>query len=123
MKRVLFLLFLLPSASMVRAASGVDVSTTSTTKISSDTIESPIAQRIRQEERADSVGSFLIPHKPNYILPLSYNSNPNDSPAAAGDPEAKNIEAKFQISLKIPVGRKLIYDTGDLFFTYTQLSM
>lgn len=38
--------------------------------------ESPIEERMEDEEATIMDRFVLTPHKPNYILPISYNSNP-----------------------------------------------
>lgn len=58
----------------------------------------------------------LMAHRPNYFLPITYNSNPNNNPYQdLGDPSLDNAEAKFQISFKVPV-------VSRLYFAYTQLA-
>jgi len=56
-------------------------------------------------ERATRFQSFVItPHKPNYILPVSYNYIPNNSTIdVSRDGELDNNEIKFQFSMKFPI--------------------
>jgi phospholipase A1 len=71
----------------------------------------------------------LKPYRPNYFLPVAYNSSPNDNTALDFDPQAKaqHNEVKFQLSFKVkPFGIDLD-DTKpikgiDLWLAYTQLS-
>jgi phospholipase A1/A2 len=79
----------------------------------------------------------LTPHRPNYFLPVAYNSSPNRDAALDFDPAAKAQynEAKFQLSIKAKVWQDAFKDTLknvfesdigvkgiDIWFAYTQLS-
>ena len=79
----------------------------------------------------------LTPHRPNYFLPVAYNSTPNRDDALDFDPnaQANYNEAKFQISIKAKVWQDALKDVLkdvfesdigvkgiDLWFAYTQLS-
>jgi phospholipase A1/A2 len=63
-------------------------------------------------------------HRPNYILPISYNSSPNSSTVLDldRDAEAQNSEAKFQLSFKVKLWEDVLGKDMDLWFAYTQLS-
>jgi len=72
---------------------------------------------------------LLTPYRPNYFLPIAYNSSPNESNALDVDPDAKaqRSEAKFQLSFKIKPWRMDIEGWDflkgiDLWIAYTQLS-
>lgn len=84
--------------------------------------ESPIEERMEDEETTMMDRFVLTPHKPNYILPVSYNSNPNDILAEqAGDERLaldKN-EVQFQISLKVPVATNIFSSDWDIYAAYT----
>jgi phospholipase A1 len=62
-------------------------------------------------------------HRPNYILLASYNPNPNNEPwrEVSGDPnlELDNVEAQFQLSIKVPLGVDLFNNKMDIFAAYT----
>ncbi|MHB9097015.1 MAG: phospholipase A [Syntrophales bacterium] len=79
----------------------------------------------------------LTPYRPNYFLPVAYNSSPNRDSSLDFDPNAKAQynEAKFQISVKAKVWQDVLNDTLqgvfekdigvkgiDIWFAYTQLS-
>lgn len=82
--------------------------------------------------------SFVLrPYRMNYLLPVAYNSSPNEEANLEYDPTAKtqHNEAKFQISFKAKVWEDLLqeplqgaYDKikvvkgMDVWFAYTQLS-
>ncbi len=66
----------------------------------------------------------ITPHRPTYVLPLSYNSRVNDTPYEATDPglAAEHNEIKFQLSFKVPLVKGLLFGEGFLSFGYTQQS-
>jgi len=80
----------------------------------------------------------LWPYRPNYLLPLAYNSSPNDDTDLDFDPKAKSLynEVKFQLSFKFKIWRDIVRNltiqdiieksTGirgvDLWVAYTQQS-
>jgi len=77
--------------------------------------ESAIDRRVADERAAESTRFAMTPYKPNYVLPLSYNSRANQSFEPL-DP----WEIKFQLSFKVELWRDLW--GGDLHFGYTQQS-
>jgi phospholipase A1 len=79
----------------------------------------------------------LRPYRPNYFLPVAYNSSPNGDTSLDFDPNAKAQynEAKFQISFKAKAWEDVLGDTlkdvfakdtgitgVDVWLAYTQLS-
>lgn len=87
--------------------------------------KSPWVQRQEAEKAANQSGWAILPHRPNYILPYTYNNTTNNAPykAAGNDDDIDNAEAKFQISFKLPIWEKMFGSKTDLFFAYTQISM
>lgn len=68
----------------------------------------------------------ILPHRPNYLMPYTYNTSPNNAPFKAADPNAPDVdeaEAKFQISFKLPLWEGMFGSGADLFFAYTQISL
>ncbi len=68
---------------------------------------------------------FVIrPYRPNYILPLAYNTSPNQDQSLDVDPNARaqNTEVKFQISFKVKLWEDILGKDVDLWFAYTQLA-
>lgn len=63
-------------------------------------------------------------HRSNYILPFSYNFNPNKEPLQQAFPgrDVLKPEVKFQISLKIKLWQDVLGQNMDLWFGYTQQS-
>jgi phospholipase A1 len=80
---------------------------------------------------------ILRPYRPNYFLPVAYNSSPNEDASLDFDPQAKAQynEAKFQLSFKAKAWEDVLGDTlkdvfakdegingVDVWLAYTQLS-
>ncbi|HRX89241.1 MAG TPA: phospholipase A [Steroidobacteraceae bacterium] len=66
----------------------------------------------------------LTTHRPNYLLPVTYVTDPNDAPfqfAAAGA-RLDNLETKFQISFKVPLLRDVFGAGNTVFGAYTNQS-
>jgi len=85
-----------------------------------------VDERARAEEALTRSPWAILPHRPNYILPFSYNSSPNNEPYQEVDPGMTgfdNAEAKFQISFKIPVWERMFGSAADLYVAYTQISL
>lgn len=69
----------------------------------------------------------IMPHRPNYILPVAWNSkgyNPEHHQKANGDSsyDFDQVEAQFQISIKTPLVVGLFDDSTDIFAAYTNHS-
>ncbi|WP_251358101.1 phospholipase A [Kangiella sp. TOML190] len=80
-----------------------------------------VKSRMRQEYRARNNRFAILPHKPNYILPVSYNDSPNEDVLNLPDDgrELDEIEVKFQVSFKTPIWDGIFGDNTALFFAYT----
>jgi phospholipase A1 len=86
------------------------------------TEEESAVERRREEEQALAHSRWaILPHKPNYILPYTYNDTPSQ-PANPDAPQFDNAEAKFQISFKLPLWERMFGSNADLYFAYTQIS-
>ncbi len=83
----------------------------------------PFERRMAFEKISDFNPFVVLPHKPNYMLPLTYNSSPNRGPfrAITGN-EINTMEIKFQLSLKILLVRNPFQNEGYFAFAYTQQS-
>lgn len=80
-----------------------------------------LKKRLRMEYRVRDNRFAIIPHKPNYLLPVTFNHSPNeDSLETSGDErQVDKVEAKFQVSFKTPFWEKPFGDNSSLFFAYT----
>ncbi|WLQ12159.1 phospholipase A [Hahella aquimaris] len=86
--------------------------------------ESVIAERIMREQLSSNSRSVITPHLRNYLMPVSYLKNPNSEPLREAydlgeDAELDNLEAKFQISLKVPLAQGTFIDSDAIFFGVT----
>ena len=85
--------------------------------------DSALSERIEIERETRFQKFVLTPHKPNYILPVTYNDTPNqDVIDPAIDGEISKTEMKFQISIKVPITEQLLDTPATLYFAYTNLS-
>ena len=86
--------------------------------------DSLLEHRVEKELEVADNPFALSPHKVNYILPVTYNSSPNEAPFAGREDyyPFDNLEAKFQVSLKFPVWYNMFGDNGHLYFAYTNQS-
>jgi phospholipase A1 len=83
---------------------------------------SALEQRLRQEHQAKRSRFSLLPHKPNYLLPVTYNTSPGRGDVSSVGEELDPVEVKFQISLKTPILDDFIAGKGTLYVAYSQLA-
>ena len=89
----------------------------------SDENISALDRRIEVERKTRYQAFVLTPHKPNYILPFTYNTTPNNSHnSILSNGELDKVEIKFQLSIKFPIADNLISKRDSLQFAYTNLS-
>jgi phospholipase A1 len=127
MYRILSLLFLIPmcvQAQSVEPAAAIEVQpdSSTSTEIEAPT-ESLVIERIERERSVEDNRSVLIAHKRNYFLPVTWASNPNNEPFEAAsdntDEELDNLEAQFQISLKLPISEGVFTDNDAIVGAFT----
>lgn len=86
-------------------------------------VESIVELRVQEEEETLDNRFAITPHRPNYLLPISYNKSPNETPF-----EVQNIdnfsstEIKFQLSVKAPLAQGVFNGYGDIYVAYTNTS-
>ena len=127
MFRILILLLLFPLCALaqsVETGNTTDVQPDSGTRTEIDEpVESLVIERIERERAVDDNRSVLIAHKRNYFLPLTWASNPNNEPYEinGNDPDdlLDNLEAQFQISLKLPIAKGVFTDNDAIFGGFT----
>lgn len=86
-------------------------------------VESALDRRIRIEQRTRYESFVLTPHKPNYLMPWSYNDLPVNAPSEFGGPGGTDrIEIKFQLSVKFSIAEDIFTEHDSLQFAYTNLS-
>lgn len=75
--------------------------------------------RLHLEENSRFNPFVVTPHNRNYIMPITYWSKKRWNDSNKEGDELNSIEAKFQISLKVPVATKVL-KFYDIYFAYTQ---
>jgi len=81
-----------------------------------------VPPRLRQEQRNATNRFVIIPYHRNYLLPVTYNSNPNKEAWKEAFPGTNmdKFEAKFQISFKAIMWQDIFGPGTDLWGAYTQ---
>lgn len=87
-----------------------------------ETEESAFDERVKGERQAFDNRFVITPHRPNYVLPVSWNSHVNKEPYKAIGEELTSTEIKFQLSLKAPVWEGLWNGYGNVYVAYTNTS-
>ena len=77
---------------------------------------SALDMRISSEIDAADNPYAIAPHRPNYILPLAYDSSPTNK-------ELDNVEIKFQTSFRVPIWTEILGEKSHLFFAYKNKSL
>lgn len=92
-------------------------------------IDSSIIFSRHVEELRHANNKFIIiPHRPNYILPITYSGKINGAPhedilkTKNGEREFSKTETKFQFSFKFPVKKNFLNERTSLWLAYTQVS-
>ncbi len=81
-----------------------------------------VIEKRRALERYSHDNPFVLtPHRPNYLLPAVYTTNPNTA-SLEEDEDLQHTEVQFQLSLKVLVAENLIGNNGHLSFAYTNHS-
>lgn len=81
--------------------------------------ESPVLARRAQEKVLKDLWFSITPHRPNYLLPVSYNASPDYSAYGSFGDHFDNTEVKMQLSLKANLWPQIWRDTS-LWVAYTQ---
>ena len=83
---------------------------------------SVVGSRLFDESLTGDNPFVLTPHKPNYILPVTWNTRPNETPFGASEGSLQNLELKFQLSVKFKVAKDVFGKGNGLYFAYTNQS-
>ena len=85
--------------------------------------DSLVLDRIRREREVMDSRSVLLPHRRNYVLPLTWASQPNNAPLQGinngADEVLDQLEAQFQLSLKVPLTEGLFSSADALYASFT----
>jgi len=86
-------------------------------------IQHPIKKRMILERNASSNPFAIIPHKPNYMLPVSYfNAEETPYTDVLQGNHFDHLEAKFQVSIKYAIAEDVWNDNFDLYAAFTSTS-
>lgn len=88
---------------------------------------SPMQERWELVQASRRTRFTVKPHHPTYVLPARYSDSPNNAPYQQLDPDGPvevldDIEAKFELSLKLKAVDGLFGKQGDVWLGYTQQS-
>lgn len=90
--------------------------------VEADLEEGLVAERIGYDEAVTNQFFALSPHHPNYLLPISYNADPDYSVYGSQAEDVFNdVEVKFQLSIKALLADNLWKDSS-VWIGYTQQS-
>ena len=91
------------------------------TEIVGATTAGAIKQRLDAEAEVLKQPFVLTAHRPNYFLPYTYNSRPNETAFRLINPDRSidSAEAQFQVSFKFPVAQRFLEPKNDVFFAFT----
>jgi len=81
----------------------------------------PIQARVNQEEAVRDNWFSITPHRPNYILPATYNASADFTQYGLGQNFFSDAETKFQLSLKTTLFTDL-WRNSSIAVAYTQQS-
>lgn len=112
-----FLLFGLLAATQPSAAS--ETTSDSPQDEAREAEQLPQAQRRKYELSAQRNPYAITPHRPNFLLPLSWSRRPNGTPFGISSDRLDELEVKFQLSFKVAVWQDPLSLPVDLFFAYT----
>lgn len=87
-----------------------------------ETPSTALRHRLEMEQAARDNPFLLLPHRPNYILPMAYSIDTNEEPFGYEPGTFDNVEMKFQVSLKALVARNFVGSGGRLYAAYTNQS-
>ena len=105
-----------------RAAAEEGIVTSASTTLSGSRPLSSLERRIQDERETEEKQFVITSHRPNYILPLTYNWHVNTAPYGPEGERFSPVEIKFQISFKMPIAENVFGDNGNVYLAYTQLS-
>lgn len=88
-------------------------------------LKNPLESKLRMEDAVEENNPFgVVPHRPNYLLPYSYNTAPNQEAfrIQSNGGRLQKAEAKFQLSFRVPLRKNILGRELSLYAAYTQLS-
>ncbi len=79
--------------------------------------ETALRRRLMLEEATELNPFVITPHKRNYIMPFSYWSDPYSHKPEDKSEHYRHLEAKFQLSFKVPIVK--LWDDAQLYGAFT----
>ena len=107
---------------LITAMATLVLATSTSTSFAAAEQPTAVRQRLAMESAARDNPFLLLPHRPNYILPLAYNQHPNDEPFGLEPGTLDELEMKFQVSLKVHLSEVFLGGRGNLYAAYTNRS-
>jgi len=111
------------SLGLLLLASPMALSQETGEETSAENPDSLVLDRIRREREVMDSRSVLLPHRRNYVLPLTWASQPNNAPLQGinngADEVLDQLEAQFQLSLKVPLTEGLFSSADALYASFT----
>lgn len=89
---------------------------------SDDFSSTSMQRRLAMEQAARDNPFLLLPHRPNYILPLAFAFDPNEEPFGLEAGDGDKMEMTFQVSLKLLISEDFLGGGGVLYGAYTNRS-
>lgn len=80
-----------------------------------------VSERKKAVRDVVSNGMSLIPHKRNYVLPVTYSAD-IENESISPDADFTEMEAQFQLSLQVPFWRGIVGEDSFASFAYTSRS-
>ena len=93
----------------------------SLSSVFADAIES-FEKRLKEEKEIGRATYGFSTHKPNYVLPITYNQTPNQLAFNGTGGEVQNLETKFQFSFKFNLIESFYKERASIKFGYTAQS-
>jgi phospholipase A1 len=90
--------------------------------VASSDVPTAVERRLAMEAAANENPFLLLPHRPNFILPLSYSWSSNPEPLGLLPGDLDNLEIAFQVSLKVMLDEDWAGTGGNLYAAYTNQS-
>jgi phospholipase A1 len=84
--------------------------------------EGAVEKRLALERYSHDNPFVLTPHRPNYLLPVVYTTDPDSGAFPDSEGDLQHTEVQFQLSLKVLVLENMLGDNGHLSFAYTNHS-
>lgn len=84
--------------------------------------ETAVENRIQEEQKSQQLPFSILAHKPNYLLPFSYNDKIKQNDAYKDGDSMQKLEIEFQISFKMPLAQNIAGSDFSAYFAYTQVS-